>query len=126
MHNALAAYKTQSDTLMNFPIIIVRHLPASGMALFPFILLNHQKLKADARIMNHEKIHLRQQLELLIFPFYILYLINYLFNRFKYKNHHEAYLNIVFEKEAYLMDYDLNYLTKRKFWNWVRYLKVKQ
>ncbi|MDB5121374.1 MAG: hypothetical protein JWN56_2592 [Sphingobacteriales bacterium] len=106
---------------MRFPILIIPFLPASGMALFPFILLNHRQLKTDIRVINHEKIHLRQQLELLVIPFYVLYLIDYFINLLKYKNHHRAYMNIVFEKEAYLMDHELNYLTNRKFWTWLQY-----
>lgn len=101
-------------------IIVVKNLPAAGMAVFPFILLKYESYKNDAELLNHEKIHLRQQLELLVFPFYILYLINYIFNRFKYKGHDEAYREIVFEKEAYDHERDLNYL---KNWNWFGWLK---
>jgi len=32
--------------------------------------------------------------------------------------------NIVFEKEAYLMDHDLNYLKNRKFWSFLRFYKI--
>jgi hypothetical protein len=106
---------------MKFPIFIIPSLPASGMALFPFILLKHPQLKKDIIIINHEKIHLRQQLELLILPFYILYLVHYIINLIRYKNHHKAYMNIIFEKEAYKKDADLKYLDNRKFWNWVNF-----
>ena len=76
----------------------------------------------DGRVLiNHEKIHLRQQLELLIIPFYFLYGINYLLNLLKYKNHYQAYLNIVFEKEAYKFEKDPNYLSKRKWYNWINF-----
>ena len=107
---------------MKFPILIVPALPASGMALFPFILLKNRQLKKDVMVLNHEKIHLRQQLELLILPFYIMYLIHYLINLIRYKNHHQAYMRIVFEKEAYKMDADLEYLNHRKFWSWLHFL----
>jgi len=66
------------------------------MALFPFILVNNKSLLTDAILINHERIHLRQQAELLVIPFYVLYLINYLINIAKYQNHDKAYLNIVF------------------------------
>lgn len=92
-----------------------------GMALFPFILLKDAAFKHDAVFMNHERIHLRQQLELLVLPFYILYLINYLFNLLRYKDHNKAYLNIVFEREAYTNEYDPNYLSRRKFCTFLRY-----
>lgn len=72
-------------------------------------------------IINHEKIHLRQQLELLILPFYILYLINYLFNLIIYKKHDLAYRKIIFEQEAYLHDADLKYLKNNSWYGWIKW-----
>lgn len=92
-----------------------------GMALFPFILLKDAAFKNDGMFMNHERIHLRQQLELLVLPFYILYLLNYLVNLLRYKSHDIAYLNIVFEREAYRNENDLNYLKTRQFCTFLRY-----
>lgn len=91
------------------------------MALFPFILIKDKSLVSDSALINHECIHLRQQAELLVIPFYVLYLINYLINLASYRNHHKAYLNIVFEREAYANEGDLAYLEKRNFYNWFRY-----
>ncbi|TDG37524.1 hypothetical protein EZJ43_00035 [Pedobacter changchengzhani] len=106
---------------MKTPIVIVKKLPALGMALFPFILLNNANLKNDKVIINHEKIHLRQQLEMLILPFYVLYIVNYLVNRLKYNSHDEAYRHIVFEQEAYQHDFNLKYLSTRKSYAWLKY-----
>lgn len=72
--------------------------------------------------MNHELIHFKQQLELLILPFYILYLLNYLVNLLLYRNHSEAYRNIVFEREAYKNDSNYYYLSNRRFASWITYL----
>jgi hypothetical protein len=102
------------------PILIIKNLPAAGMAIFPFILLKNERLKHDKEIINHEKIHLRQQLELLILPFYILYLINYLINLIKYKNHDLAYRKIIFEQEAYANEQNLNYLKNGSLYGWIR------
>ncbi|MBC8172865.1 MAG: hypothetical protein H7X71_03070 [Chitinophagales bacterium] len=93
-----------------------------GMALYPFILLKRRELATDKVIMNHETIHLRQQTEMLLIFFYILYGLNYCSNRLRYKDHDSAYRNIVFEREAYSNEKDLEYLKKRKLFNWVRYL----
>lgn len=90
------------------------------MAIFPFILLKSAGLRNDREIINHEKIHLRQQLELLIFPFYILYLLNYLINLVIYKKHGLAYRNIVFEKEAYHYETDLDYLKNGNWYGWIK------
>lgn len=105
---------------MKAPILIVKKLPAAGMAIFPFILLKSPLFKNDPVIINHEKIHLRQQLELLIFPFYLLYLTNYLVNLIKCRNHDTAYRNIIFEKEAYAHENDLKYLNKGNWYGWFK------
>jgi hypothetical protein len=72
-------------------------------------------------LIHHEKIHHRQQLELLIVPFYLIYLINYLFNLIRYREHFKAYKEIVFEREAYKMEPDLNYLNERKMFAFTHY-----
>lgn len=100
--------------------IFAAWLPVSGMALFPFILLRQKDLSLSPTLMNHERIHLQQQLELLIFPFYIWYMIEYFFFRMKGKNHNVAYRSISFEKEAYQNENDMNYLKNRKRWAYLR------
>ena len=94
----------------------------SGMALFPFILLKEQRDVSNSIMLQHEKIHLRQQLELLILPFFIWYGIEFLVRWIQYKNRREAYYNISFEREAYTNEKDLDYLKKRSFWNFLKYL----
>ncbi len=101
-------------------IVVFSKLPAAAMAIYPFILVKRATYKNDITLINHERIHFKQQLELLILPFYLLYLLNYLVNVFKYKSHQLAYLNIVFEKEAYANENDLGYLYKRKTFAWLR------
>ncbi|MCC5946163.1 MAG: hypothetical protein JJT94_14630 [Bernardetiaceae bacterium] len=89
--------------------------PPAAMALFPFVLLKHAHYKSNKVLLNHEKIHLRQQLELGIILFYILYLAHYIIGRLQGKNHDTAYRHICFEKEAYQNEKNLNYLKYRKF-----------
>ncbi len=101
--------------------IIVRHLPYAGLTLFPFIFFRKKDLPLSENLLNHERIHLRQQLELLILPFYIWYLIEYLVHRLTGKKHHDAYRAIIFEREAYANDGDPEYLKKRKFWGFLGY-----
>ncbi|WP_240755307.1 hypothetical protein [Pedobacter sp. SYP-B3415] len=107
---------------MKAPVLICPWLPATGMAIFPFILLKQLKLKQCPDLINHERIHLRQQLELLVLPFYVLYLIHYLVNRLRGQPHQQAYRNIVFEREAFTMDKNLDYLSNRGFFAWIRFL----
>jgi len=107
---------------MKYWAIIYSKLPAQGMALYPFMLFKSKGLQGDKIIVNHEKIHFKQQLELLIVPFYLLYLIHYLWNYLKYKDRSKAYFNICFEKEAYANDRNLDYLKNRKPYAWFRFL----
>ncbi len=106
-----------------YPIIVVPSLRANGMALFPFILVKLEKSRSDKLMIRHEIIHLRQQLEMLVIPFYFFYLLNYLYNRTIYSDHYEAYMNIVFEREAYANDAFPDYLKHRKLFSWRKYLK---
>ena len=108
---------------MKFPIVHLPFLPAAGMAIFPFVLVKYSWIKNDQQIINHELIHLRQQIELLIIPFYLIYILDYLINLVRYRNHNLAYRNIVFEKEAYSNDADYEYLKKRGFYSWMNYFK---
>lgn len=101
-------------------LIIIPWLWVDAMAIYPFILLKAHGQKHSKVLINHEKIHHRQQIELLIVPFYIFYLLNYLVNLIRYKNHRQAYLNMLFEKEAYQNEKDLSYLGHRKWFAWWR------
>lgn len=95
--------------------------PPRAMALFPFVLVDSEEDKKDKILLNHEKIHLHQQLEMLIVPFYIVYLLHYFVQLIRLKKHYPAYMNIVFEREAYKNESDLEYLKKRKFWGFWKY-----
>ncbi|BAO74896.1 hypothetical protein WPG_0666 [Winogradskyella sp. PG-2] len=92
-----------------------------GITLFPFMLLKHKALKGKRTLINHERIHLRQQLELLVIPFFIVYTLEFLIRLIKYKNWKLAYKNISFEREAYENEPNLNFLDKRTFWNFIHY-----
>ncbi len=94
-----------------------------GITLFPFIFLVSENLKRNKVIINHEKMHIRQQAELLVVFFYLIYGIDYLIKLIKYKDKHKAYRNIIFEREAYENQYDLEYLKKRK---WFAYWRNKK
>ena len=97
-------------------IIRTKYLPPKNYDAINILglLFVHPNVKLTKEIINHERIHLQQQIELLIIPFYLWYIIHFLINYFKYKNWEKAYQNIIFEKEAYNNENDLNYLKKRK------------
>ncbi|HMQ43099.1 hypothetical protein [Mariniflexile maritimum] len=93
-----------------------------GLTIFPFVFLKTSALKEDAVLVNHEKIHLRQQLELVVLPFYLLYVLEFFVRLLQYKNWHLAYRNISFEREAYANEKHLDYLKQRPFWHFLKYL----
>lgn len=100
----------------------LKRLKINGIALFPFIFIRKFEDKQNNILINHEKIHLRQQLELLVIFFYIFYILEYYYWLLKLKNKDLAYRRISFEREAYSNESDLNYLKKRKFWSFWKYL----
>lgn len=93
-----------------------------GISLWPFVILENRQLKQDEYFMNHERIHLRQQLELLIIFFYVWYALEFLIRFLKYGNRLSAYRNISFEREAYRRENDLTYLKHRPFWAFWKFL----
>lgn len=93
-----------------------------GMTLWPLIILRTHLLKKNKVFLNHENIHLRQQMELLVIFFFIWYGMEFLIRWFKMGNRHLAYRNISFEREAYTHENDLSYLGKRKMWSFLKYL----
>jgi len=93
-----------------------------GITLYPFIFLKRKDLKYNSELVNHEKIHLRQQQELFIIFFYIFYFFEWIIKFLKYRNGFKAYKNLSFEREAYLNEGNLYYLEKRKNWAFLNYL----
>lgn len=100
----------------------LRKAKINGITLFPFIFLRNKSLKDNTILINHEKIHIRQQIELLIIFFYVWYVAEYYYWYFKLGNKQLAYRSISFEREAYANEEDLNYLKRRKFWSFWKYL----
>lgn len=95
----------------------------SAIALFPFVLIKNEKDVHDFKLINHETIHIRQQLETFIVIFYLWYGFEYLIRWMITGSKMEAYRNISFEREAYANQHDSDYLQERPFWahlNWIR------
>ncbi|HLS36988.1 MAG TPA: hypothetical protein VK023_01835 [Sphingobacterium bovisgrunnientis] len=95
---------------------------AEAITIFPFIFLKRAGLKVDKFLLNHERIHLIQALELAVFPFYIWYITEFLVRYIQYKNFDKAYRNISFEREAYTNQNNQNYLKQRRLWSFWRYI----
>ena len=93
-----------------------------GITIFPFVFFRSKSHAADAISVNHEKIHLRQQAEMLVLLFFVWYSIEFAVRFIKYRHWNKAYRNICFEREAYANEADFQYLRKRKWWNFLHYI----
>jgi len=98
-----------------------------GITLWPFVILR-EKYQSNTsywkarreKIINHEGIHISQQGELLVIPFYVLYILEWILKLPFYGK--KAYYNLSFEREAYKYEYDKTYLQTRKPYAWVKYI----
>jgi len=90
------------------------------MAVYPFIILRDDKDRLNKRLLRHERIHLEQQVELLILPFYLMYLYYYLRGRSRGHTHIRAYRDNPFEREARALE-DGGIKQKFGFLNFLNY-----
>lgn len=131
-------------------VIYNKIIPFKGytaITIWPLIFARGKQLK-DYEL-NHEKIHLRQQLEVMLtsaaiiailvlvfkiswwwmllslIVYYTGYGIDYGIRYLAYGSPNEAYRNIATEQEAYLYQYDFTYLNRRKPFAWVKYITKK-
>lgn len=105
-------------------MIIIRNniIPFKGFTainIFGILFVRKNAVIDDVTI-NHESIHTEQMKEMLYVFFYVWYLIEWIIRLFMKGN---AYRNISFEKEAYSNDKISNYITSRKKYIWISYLK---
>ena len=117
-----------------------------AITILPFIFARNSAKWLKDYVLNHETIHLRQQLEVLIASaaviaalilifgwswwwmltsfgvYYAWYGIEWLVRLAICHDTHLAYKNIAVEQEAYLNEYDMTYLKNRKLFAWVEYI----
>lgn len=123
--------KIYSKTLLSI-LTLGQNFAAITIGVF---VIFRDKWVATPRTVNHEHIHVKQQIELLFVGMWILYGISYLYNRIKlvagkelpvqtgYSSAHmKAYHNIIFEREAYDNDNNLKYINNRKSFAWLAYI----
>lgn len=100
-------------------------LPRSGnylaVALF-FVILVKKGKRLTAIEENHERIHFRQQRELLWLPFLVWYFLEFVVRYIQLGNWDKAYRRISFEREAFANDENLEYRAGRRLWAWWKYL----
>ena len=96
--------------------------PIAGITLAPFGIYILEKQMKNSRIINHEKIHWQQQLEMLIIFFYLWYLIEWFIKLFTSSGN--AYKSLSFEREAYDNEHNLKYLETRKHFVWIKRILI--
>jgi hypothetical protein len=128
--------------------------PIAGITLAPFGIFIKEKYLTNNFIKNHESIHWKQQIEMIllgtiislitivtflcfktfslwllisiIFPFFLFYIL-YLIEWFIkiFFYGNKAYVNLSSEREAYANEYNLEYLKTRKHYAWLTYIFKK-
>ena len=99
---------------------------ARAAAFFPFIIFRSEKEKTP-RIINHERIHFRQQLETAFVGLLIWSFFETLYARLVLgKTLKEAYLYRSSEQEAYRNQQDFQYLENRPVLAQFKYIKDKK
>lgn len=133
-------------------VIYNNYIPFQGfkaITIWPLVFARKKFRPLDDVTINHEGIHLIQQLEIIILSllvlaiivlslhlsllwlllslgsYYILYCLEYVIRLCAYGRGHEAYRNISFEQEAFLNEKDFNYLIERKAFAWVKHITTK-
>ena len=106
-------------------IVRCRYLPFKGFTAINLMGVLFVKPGAylSETLLRHERIHTAQMLEMAIIPFYLCYLIEWVVRLCRRGN---AYRNISFEREAYDNEHDEHYLSNRRHYAWIKYIKQKQ
>ena len=102
-------------------------LPPKGykaITLGPFIFIKKGTV-LSYRDINHEAIHWEQQKEMIIIPFFLWYVVEFIIKYIYYGfNWHKAYRSISFEREAYSNQETMTYLNVREPFAWINYIKM--
>lgn len=93
--------------------------------IFGLIFCRSDKGRLDEVEKNHEYIHTLQQREMLFVGFLLWYGIEWLWRYAKCRNFMKAYHDLYFEREAYLMQGDLDYRHHRRHYAWWHLRKKK-
>jgi len=110
-------------------ILYSKYIPPKAFGainLFGIVIVRKDYGMLDKAEVNHERIHTRQMLELLVVPYYLSYVIEWIVRIIQYRDRMKAYENISYEREAYRHMYDLSYLSKRRFFSFIHYYRERK
>lgn len=102
-------------------IIRTKYIPVRGFSAINLlgVLFVHPGVYLSQELINHERIHTAQILEMGIVGFYVWYLVEWLVRLVRDGN---AYRRLSMEREAYENQRDLDYLKHRRHYAWRKYL----
>lgn len=102
-------------------IIRTKYIPVRGFSAINLlgVLFVHPGVYLSQELINHERIHTAQILEMGIIGFYVWYLVEWLVRLVRRGN---AYRRLSMEREAYENQRDLDYLKHRRHYAWRKYL----
>lgn len=92
----------------------------AALTVWPFIFVRRDA-RVTERLVMHERIHGRQQLEMLWVLFFVWYGVEWVVRWCM--NRGSAYRSVAFEREAYCNEAYREYFCYRRPFEWVRYLK---
>lgn len=96
-----------------------------AVTFFPYIFLRKSYFDRMPQVVYdkticHESIHIAQQKELLVIFFYLFYFLEFFIKFFRWGAY--TYENLSFEKEAYQNESNLDYLSSRGRWAFLKYM----
>lgn len=116
--------------MINMKIVYNNIIPPHGfkaITLWPFVFVrNNCKKRFSSMDMNHENIHGEQEKEMLLLPFFLWYLAEWLVRLIQYRDKKKAYHAISFEREAYQHQWDMDYISNRKKFTWFKLIISRQ
>ena len=86
--------------------------------IFGIIFCRGDKGRISETTKNHEYIHTLQQREMLFLGFTLWYCIEWLWRYARCRDWMKAYHDLYFEREAYLMENDMDYRYRRRHFAW--------
>lgn len=105
------------------PSMLSWFINISAITIYPFII---SRGEMDNVVINHELIHIKQQKELFVVGFYLLYAMFWMINLLWYRmDKSTAYRMIPFEIEAYYHQEDFLYLQSRPRYAWTKNMPRK-
>lgn len=107
-------------------MLIIRNdlIPFPGykaITIWPFIFVRKNAWYSNDND-RHERIHGRQQLEMLLLLFYLWYGLEYIIRLAIMRDRDRAYCTISFEQEAYTHERNQDYLQHRRWYAWLNYV----